>query len=308
MGKIDITTTICGVKFKNPLILASGILGTEAELLVRVAKAGAGGVTTKSCGLLPRKGHENPTILAWEHGLINAIGLANPGVDQVVGEIKELKKLLGETKIIASFFGGTVKEFVEVAERLSSAKPDFLELNISCPNTESEFGRPFAADPQDTYKAIKMVKRATKIPLIVKLSAINSDIKSTAKAAQEGGADVIAATNTLDSMIIDIESGKPILTNKLGGISGPAIRPIAVGCVYQIAQACKIPIIGLGGITCGRDAIEMMMAGASAVGVGSAVHFRGINVFKKIEREIKEFMEKHDYRSITDFCGIAHED
>lgn len=306
----DLSVNLCGKKLSNPLILASGILGTEAKLLARVAKGGAGAVTTKSCGLLPRQGHENPTVLAWEHGLINAVGLTNPGVEKEVKEILKLKKLLKDSKtlIIASFFGGTLSEFVKVAKEISQAKPDFLEMNISCPNTESELGRPFAVSPSDTYQVTKKVKKITKIPLIVKLSPNVTDIKEIAKAAQEAGADAICAINTLVGIIIDVESGKPVLTNKIGGISGPAIKPIAVRCVYQIAQAVKIPVIGMGGITTGEDAIEMMMAGATAVGIGSAVYYREINVFSKISKEMENFMIAHKYKSLKEFRGIAHEE
>lgn len=305
----NLSVNLCGKQLKNPLILASGILGTEAELLARVAKAGAGAVTTKSCCLLPREGHENPTVLAWQYGLLNAVGLTNPGVGEEVKEIFKLKKLLKDSKtlIIASFFGGTVSEFVKVAKLVSQAKPDFLELNISCPNTESDLGRSFAVSASDTHQVTKKVKKITKIPLIVKLSPNVTDIKKIAKAAEDAGANAISAINTLVGMIIDLESGKPVLTNKVGGVSGPGIKPIALNCVYQIAQAVKIPIIGLGGVTTGEDAVEMMMAGATAVGLGSAVHYRGINVFSKINQEIKEFMTTHHYKSLKEIRGIAHE-
>lgn len=304
---INLTTRICGKVFKYPLILASGILGIEAELLARVAKARVGAVTTKSCCLEPRKGHENPAVLAWEHGLINAIGLTNPGVEEEVKEIKRLKKMLKNTLIIASFFGSTIEEFVKVTKILSIAQPDFLELNISCPNTESEFGQPFAICPKDTYEVTRAVKKVTKIPLIVKLSPNVSDIKSIAKAAVEGGTNAVSAINTLTGMIIDVESGKPILANKKGGVSGPAILPVAVRCVYEIIEAVKIPVIGIGGVTSGLDAVQMIMAGASAVGIGSAVYYRGLNVFKRIDQEINNFMKVQKYSKIEDFRGIAHE-
>jgi len=298
---------ICHQTLESPLILASGILGTEAELLARVAQSGAGAVTTKSCGLRPKKGHENPTVLAWEHGLINAIGLTNPGVKQEIEEIKKLKKILKKTKIIASFFGTTIEEFVQVAKKLSLAQPDFLEMNISCPNVESEFGQPFGVSVKDTFAVIQAVKKIVPTPLIVKLSPNVTDIKIIAQAAEKAGADALSAINTLTGMVIDVESGKPILTNKKGGISGPAIRPIAVRCVYEISQAVKIPVIGIGGVDCGKGAVEMIMAGAKAVGVGSAVYYQGINVFKRINQEIKEFMIAHNYQTISDFQGISHE-
>ncbi len=309
--KSSLKISLCGQKLKSPLILASGILGTKAELLARVAQTGLGAVTTKSCGLKPRQGHENPTVLAWEHGLINAVGLTNPGVEKEVEEIETLKNLLKKrnlkTKIIASFFGSTFEEFVKVGQKISQAQPDFLEMNISCPNTESEFGQAFATNPKDTYKVVKAVKKITSIPLIVKLSPNVTDIKEIAQSAQEAGADIISAINTLVGMVIDIESGKPILTNKMGGVSGPAIKPVAIKQVFQIKKAVKIPIIGLGGITSGADATEMIMAGATAVGLGSAVYYRGISVFKKINQEIKAFMLKKNLKNLSQIRGIAHE-
>jgi len=305
---VNLTTKVCGRVFKNPLVLTSGILGTKAELLARVSRAGAAAVTTKSCSLKPRKGHENPTVLAWKHGLINAVGLTNPGVEEEVKEIKKLRKLISpEIKIIASFFGETKEEFIKVAEKLCLAKPDFLEMNISCPNTESELGLPIAYSSAETYKLTKLVKKRINIPLIVKLSPNVSNIKKIAKAAEEGGADVISAINTPTGMVIDTDAAKPILSNKIGGVSGPAIKPIAVRCIYEIFQTVKIPIIGIGGISYGRDAVEMFMAGASLVGIGSAIFYRGLNIFKKIEKEIKDFMRSNNYKILTSLRGIAHE-
>ena len=306
--KPDLSVKLCGQKLKNPLVLASGVLGTDAEILFRVAKTGIGAITTKSCGLLSRPGHENPTVLAWEHGLLNAVGLTNPGVEKEVKEIKKLKLLLknSDTKVVASFFGCTIEEFGKIAAILSKAEPDFLEANISCPNTMDEFGRPFAFDLKNTYEVAKTIKKNTKIPLIVKLSPNVSNIAEIAKAAEKGGADVISAINTLLGMIIDIDSGKPVLTNKMGGISGPTIKPIAIRSIYQIAQVVKIPINGMGGITTGKDTIEMIMAGATAVGVGSAVYYRGINVFSKINKEIEEFLKLKGLKNLSSLKAIAH--
>ena len=305
---IDLSVNLCGQKLQNPLILASGILGTDAVILKRVSDSGLGAVTTKSCGLYPRPGHENPTVLAWEHGLINAVGLTNPGVEQEVKEIIKLKKLIKGTgcKIIASFFGCTVEEFGKVAEILVKAQPDFLEANISCPNTMDEFGRPFASVPEDTFEVTKLIKKITKIPLIVKLTYNVTDITVIAKAAQKAGADVLSMINTVQAMLIDSESGRPILANKVGGISGPAVKPLALAWVYKASQTCKIPIIGLGGITTGKDAIEMIMAGATAVGIGSATYYRGIDVFSKITAEMKDWLEKHKIKSLDKIRGIAH--
>lgn len=306
--KPDLSVEICGRILPNPLVMPAGILGTEAMLLARVAEAGAGAVTTKSCCLKAKKGHENPTVLAWEHGLINAVGLSNLGVAQEVKKIKKLKKMIGETKIIASFFGYTMREFVQVAKRLAEAEPDFLEMNISCPNVDSEMGVPFATSAQETLRVTRAVKKVVSIPLIVKLTPNVADIGSIARAAKKGGADAIAAINTLIGMIIDTDSGKPILTNKRGGVSGPAIRPVAVRCVYDVVEKVKIPVIGMGGVGTADDAAQMIMAGAQAVGVGSAVYYHGLKVFKKIKRDLLKFMRTHHYQSLRDFQGVAHED
>lgn len=295
---------------ESPLILASGILGTEAKLMARVAATGVGAVTTKSCGLEPRSGHQNPTVIAFEHGLLNAVGLSNPGVEAQVTEIKKLKKLLKQqqlkTKVIASFFGFSSQEFIQVASLLAKAKPDYLEMNPSCPNVASENKECFSDTPSGIYELTKAVKKvAGDIPLIVKLSPNVADIVSIAKSACEAGADAICAINTLLGMAIDLESGRPILTNKMGGVSGPAIKPVALRCVYQISQAVNVPVIGLGGVSNADDALEMIYAGASAVGVGSAVYQNGIEVFSKINDELDSWLIDKKIKSIGKLRGKA---
>lgn len=307
----DLSINLCGKKLKNPLILASGILGTKAALLARIAKAGAGAVTSKSCGPFPRKGYENPVVLAWEHGLINAVGLTNPGIKKEIEEILKLKKLLRNSNclIIASIFAPTIKEIGRLAKEITKAEPDFIEVNISCPHVDKSVKGAFHNRPEATKKIAQVVKKNTPLPIIIKLSPNVEDIALIAKAAEDGGADVVSAINTLGpGMIIDIESGKPILSNKVGGLSGPAIKPIAVKCIYQIAQAVKIPVIGMGGVTSGEDTIEMIMTGATAVGIGSGVYYRGFNVFSKIQKEMVQFMVKHQYQSLQEIKGIAHDE
>lgn len=305
----DLSINLAGVRLDNPLILASGFLGTDAPILARVARHPLGAVTTKSCGLTPRQGHENPTVLAWDHGVINAVGLTNPGVKAEVAEIRDLRRRLhrSSVRIIASFFGATIAEFAQVARILATAHPDFLEANLSCPNTEADLGRPFATDVQATSQVVAAIKQVTPIPLIVKLSPNVTDIQPIALAAQAAGADILCAINTVTGMVIDAESGQPILTNTIGGISGPAIKPIALRCVYQVSQACKLPIIGMGGITSGTDAAEMIMVGATAVGIGTAIHYHGLNAFSKITRQLHQFMAQHHYQSLADFRNIAHD-
>jgi dihydroorotate dehydrogenase (NAD+) catalytic subunit len=308
MTQPELAVDLCGVCLSNPLVLAAGILGTGTELLERVARAGAGAVTAKSCGLEPRAGHPNPTVLDWGHGLINAIGLANPGVEEMAAILKDAKSRLEPlgVPLIASIFAETVEGFAEVAHRVSKAEPDFIEVNISCPNVAAEFGRPFAADPDSAAAVTKAVKEGTHLPVIVKLSPNVTDITTIARAMEMAGADAIAAINTVAGMVIDVNCGQPILANRVGGLSGPAIRPIAVRCVYEIYQAVDIPIVGLGGVVDGRDAVEMIMAGATAVGVGSAVYYRGVDAFGEMAQEIVAFMVKHGHKTLTDFRGMAH--
>lgn len=305
----DLSLKLCGVRLRNPLVLAAGILGTSAELLVRVAESGAGMVTTKSCGPKPREGHPNPTVLDWGHGLINAVGLANPGVDEEVEIIAQAKRKLEAlgVPLAASIFAETAEGFAQVARKISEARPDFVEVNISCPNVASEFGMPFACDPGDAARVTSAVKEATSIPLVVKLSPNVTDIASIAASVEQAGADAIAAINTLGpGMIIDIYSGQPILANKAGGVSGPAIRPVAVRCVYDIYEAVDVPIIGIGGVTDGRDALEMIMAGATAVGIGSAVRHRGLRVLQAVVEGMRAFMVDEGYDNLNELRAMAH--
>jgi dihydroorotate dehydrogenase (NAD+) catalytic subunit len=241
--------------------------------------------------------------------LINAIGLANPGVEEMAAILKDAKgrlKPLG-VPLIASIFAETVEGFAKVAHRVSEAEPDFIEVNVSCPNVTSEFGRPFAADPDSAATVTRVVKGATHLPVIVKLSPNVTDVAAIARAVEVAGADALAAINTVAGMVIDVDCGQPILANRVGGLSGPAIRPIAVLCVYEIYQAVDIPIIGLGGVMDGRDAVEMIMAGATAVGVGSTVYYRGVNAFGEMAREVASFMVEHGHKALADFRGMAHE-
>ncbi len=302
-----LSTELAGVKLQNPTILASGVRGVTGSSLVYISKQGAGAVTTKSISLNERKGHPNPVIATYGQGMINAVGLSNPGVKETLPEIEYAVKN-ASVPVIASIFASTITEFGKVAEEISSAKPDIIEVNISCPNVEDEFGRPFAHDPGISTVIIKKIKKVTNIPVFAKLTPNVSRIGEIAKAVEKGGADGITAINTVGpGMIINIESATPILSNKVGGVSGPAIKPIAVKCVYDIHKATKLPIIGTGGVLTGRDAIELIMAGASAVGIGSGVYYRGTDIFSKVGEEIKAFMETEGYHSINEMRGIAHE-
>lgn len=302
----DITTTICRVRLDNPTILASGIMGVSGASCCFVARNGAGAVIPKSIGPAERKGHNNPVLVEFEGGFLNAVGLPNAGVDNSLGEIEFAMKNAG-VPVIPSIFGGTKEEFGEVAEKISSLKPKMIEANLSCPNTADDLGRPFALYAKDAADVISIVEGSTNAKISAKLAPNVPDIKEIAKAVVEAGADAISAINTMPGMVIDIETAKPILHNKHGGVSGRALKPIAVNCVYDIYESVDIPIIGIGGVTTGEDAIEMMMAGACAVEIGTAIYYRGIGVFRKVSLEVSEFMEKNGYSKLKDIIGIAHE-
>lgn len=296
----------------TPLVLASGVWGTTAGLLLRAARAGCGAVTAKSCGPVPRPGHVNPTCVDWGHGLINAIGLANPGVAAEIGLLVQARRELAPLNVplIAGIFAGTAAEFGEVAAKVVEAQPDFIEVNISCPNVGSEFGEPFAANPQSASDVTRHVKDAVQgsgIPVIVKLAPNVPSVARIALAVAEAGADALCAINTMPGLVIDVNSGQTILANRSGGISGPALKPIALKCVYDVYRACPgLPIIGTGGITTGIDALEMVMAGATAVGVGSAIYYRGAQAITSILDEMAIWLGEQGISDVAEVRGLAH--
>jgi len=298
--------------FPTPLVLASGIWGTTASLLVRAAQAGCGAVTAKSGGPTPRAGHVNPSCVDWGHGLINAIGLANPGVEAEVALLASAKAQLTPlgVPLLASIFAGTVEEFGTVARIVAQAKPDMVEVNISCPNVHSEFGEPFAGNPESAAAVTASVKQAlvgTDIPVIDKLAPNVPSIARIARAAVEAGADALCAINTMPGLVIDGESGQTILANRSGGLSGAALKPIALKCVYDVYKACpNIPIIGTGGVTTGQDAIEMLMVGATVVGIGSAIYYRGATTIQQIKTEVETWLDTHHVTKLAELRGLAH--
>ena len=303
---VELSVKLHHIKLRNPTVLAAGILGNSASLLLRIAKSGVGAVTTKSISLEKRAGHKNPVIYKLEFGLLNSIGLANPSIFEAIEEIKyAIKK--SEVPVIVSFFGKSLEEFSKLAEIIAEINPSFIEANLSCPNLEAEFGKPFAANKELAAKIVEQIKDATKIPLIVKLTPNVSSIEEIAKSVEDAGANVIAAINSVQGMKIDIRAKKPVLSAKFGGLSGKAIKPIAIANVYKIYEAVEIPIIGIGGISTGEDAIEMLMAGASAVGIGTAVLDRGFNVFNEICKEMEKFMREEGYSKVQELIGVAHE-
>ena len=307
MSTPSLNVKFCNLNFSNPTVLASGILGINAQQLKRVAESGACGLTLKSIGPKPRLGHNNPVILPYEKYMLNAVGLPTPGYKDMEEKWAELESLKKKNIIIASIFGGTVEEFVEVAAHVAKKSPHIIELNLSCPNSD-EHGTAFANNLDVVKEVVSKVKSVSKnIPIMPKLSPNVMDIAEVARYCEKSGADAICAINTLGpGMAIDISSRKPILAYKKGGLSGPALKPIAIRCVYDIHASTKLPILGMGGITTGEDAIEMMMAGATLAGIGSGVYYRGIEVFTKVCEEMREWMQKNNISNIDQIIGAAH--
>ncbi len=306
----DLSITLCDVRLPNPTVLASGILGLSHQVMRRAAEAGAGAVTTKSISLAPRDGYPNPSILQWEHGLINAVGLSNPGVEVMVDEIRAARKTLAPlgVPVIASIFADNTYDFGTVARYISEGEPDLIEINISCPNVDDEYLRMFAADPYVSEQVVRRVKKNTSIPVLVKLSPNVTDIVQVARAVEAGGADGITAVNSLGpGLILDVETARPILFHGTGGISGPAMRPIAVRCVRDICRAVRIPVIGVGGVSDGRDAVEMVLVGATAIGIGSAVGERGMGIFRQVCDGLQDYMRRHGYERLEEFRRRARD-
>lgn len=274
----------------------------DAGAMKRIFKCDAGAVVTKSISLKPRNGYPNPTVIELEHGILNAIGLSNPGIENFGEEIKTLKK--SKIPVIGSIIGSTTKEFVEVAGKMEQSGADALELNMSCPHAKG-YGLEVGSKPELVKKITFNVKKTVDIPVFVKISPNLTDIVKVAKSAEKGNADAIVAINTVKAMKIDINLQKPVLSNKIGGYSGKAIKPIGIRCVYEISKNIEIPVVGVGGITTGEDAIEYFMAGAHAVQIGSGVYYRDIDVFKKINTEIKNWMKNNRYKKLSELIGAA---
>ena len=298
-----IATEIAGLKLANPTMLASGILGYTGLSLKSVIEAGAGAVVTKSMGLEPRTGYPNPTVVQTDCGLLNAMGLPNLGISHFKEEIKELKNTGVPT--ILSIYGFSSEEFAKVAETAVKMGADALELNVSCPHVKKA-GAEIGCDPLLLTEIVKEVKKKVAKPVIVKLTPNVANISEIAKAAEKAGADAITAVNTVKAMNIEIETGRPLLANKFGGLSGPAIKPIAVRCVYDVYRSVDVPVIGCGGITSWQDAIEFMLAGASAVQIGTAIAFKGVGVFSSVAKGIDTYLKRRGFKNVKELVGLAH--
>ena len=295
---------ICQIKMKNPTALAAGVLGSTSASLNWAARSGAGAVVTKSFGLEPNKGYSNPTTVEVEGGIINAIGLSNPGVEIFK---EELKKLEGNVPQIASIYGSTPEDFSQIASQVDNLV-DALELNVSCPHAMEGCGAAIGQDPNLTTQIVKIVKKTVKSPVIVKLTPNVTDIVEIARAAESAGADALTLINSLGpGMRIGLETANPVLSNRFGGMSGPAIKPVALRCVYQVSQEVALPLMGVGGIMDYRDVVEFLYAGASCVQVGTAVMYNGLDVFREITSGLEKFMIRKGYQQVEEMVGLAHQ-
>ena len=293
---------IAGVEFQNPVTVASGTFGSGAEYAEFVDLNRLGAVTTKGVANIPWAGNPTPRIAEVYGGMLNAIGLQNPGIDVFAKrDVPVLRKY--NTKIIVNVCGKTTEDYIDVVEKLGDVDVDMLEINISCPNVK-EGGIAFGQDPKAVEAITKAVKSHAKQPVMMKLSPNVTDITEMAKAAQAGGADALSLINTLTGMKIDIQRQTFAVANRTGGFSGPAIKPIAVRMVYQVAQAVQIPIVGMGGISCWEDAIEFLLAGATMVSVGNA-NFYNPNVTMEVVDGIEKYLLDHQISDVRELIGAV---
>jgi len=283
-------------------MLASGIMDEDAGSMQRMIHSGAGAIVTKSIGIQAREGYPNPTVIELECGLLNAMGLPNPGIDLYGEELQQLRNT--KVPIIGSIYAADANEFVTLAVKMQQFGVNALELNVSCPHAKS-YGLEVGSDAVLLHEIVSSIKQHCHLPVFVKVSPNIMNLVEIVQAAETAHADAIVAINTVKAMKIDIETAHPMLANKTGGYSGKAIKPIGVRCVYDIAHAVDIPIIGVGGVTTGEDAIEYLMAGASAVQIGSAVYYRGPEVFTTVCDEMKTWMKNHRYTTIEELIGAA---
>jgi dihydroorotate dehydrogenase (NAD+) catalytic subunit len=300
----NLAVRCAGLSLRNPFLLASGIWGESGDSLAGAWAAGAGGVITKSIGSVPRPGYPNPTVETYDRwGMLNAMGLPNPGIDEYPREI-EVAQRAGAT-VIGSVFAGDATEFARLGSRMSLTGVAALELNLSCPHAEG-FGTEVGSTAEDVERIVRAVVSAVKLPVIAKITPNTADAAALALAAERGGAAAVSAINTVRALAIDVRLRRPVLSHGLGGLSGAAIKPVGLACVWQIYDKVSIPVIGVGGISTAEDALEYVMAGARAVEVGTAVAFEGVAVFGRLVRELSVLLDELGLRRLEDAVGIAH--
>ena len=297
-------TNVCGVEFRNPLMLAAGIMGSNASSMNWILKSGAAGVVSKSFSLNPHPGYVNPTTVAVDGGIINAIGLSNPGAENFKEELKKIERK--SNVIIASIYGATPDEFSNLVGQIQDYV-DMIELNISCPHAMDGYGASIGQSCDLSHTIVSASKDASDVPIIAKLTPNVTDITEIAKTCEDAGADALSLINTLGpGMKINIDVARPVLSNKFGGMSGRPVKPIAISNVYSVYEAVDIPIIGVGGIYTFEDVVEFLFAGARAVQIGTAIMEEGVGVFDKINHGLEEFMKIKGYSSIDEMVGLAH--
>ena len=296
-----LSVDISGIKLHNPFILASGFLGISQSVFNRLHKTGLGAIVSKSISLKPREGYKGPTVVSVdEKSYINAIGLSNPGASYFAKEISH-----NAVPLIISLVGSSEKDFPKLINKFDKLNILGYEINLSCPHV-AKMGMEVGDDPKLVTNIIKTIKSKTKKPVIIKVGIGSNDILKLSHVIKESGADAITAINTIRAMSIDHKTARPILNNKIGGLSGKSIKPIGVRCVYEIYRNIDIPIIGCGGIFTWEDALEYIFAGASAVEIGSSIGYGNINIVKKITKGLKNYLEKKGYKNLNEVKGIAH--
>ena len=300
----DLVVRLAGLSLRNPFVLASGIWGESGDSLAGAWSAGAGAVVTKSIGTSARPGYANPTVETYDRwGLLNAMGLPNPGIDEYPREI-EVARRAGAT-VIGSVFGGDAEEFARLASRMNETGVVAIELNLSCPHAEG-FGTEVGSDPRNVEEIVRAVVREARVPVIAKITPNTADPAALAIAAERGGAAAVSAINTVRGLAIDVRLRRPVLAHGLGGLSGQAIKPVGLACIWQIYGKVSIPLIGIGGIASAEDALEYVMAGARAVEVGTAVAFDGVAVFGRLVNDLNGLLDRLGIARLEDAVGVAH--
>lgn len=296
----DISTSVGPISLERPTMLASGILGISLEVFARLYKEGAGALVTKSLSKEPWEGYPNPTVVGVKSGYLNAVGLSNPGAAYFAKMISSNKSV----PIVVSLVGSVPEDFTFMIKQFENVHVLAYELNLSCPHVE-KVGLEVGDDPNLVQKIVREVKQASKVPVIAKVGLGSSDYLETVRASCDAGIDAITAINTVRAMAIDVETTRPVLSHKIGGLSGTPIKPIAVRCVYEISSKFGIPIIGCGGISNWEDAVEFILGGACAVQVGSALVEKWTGVFSEINQGVSKYMERKGFQKIGDMVGVA---
>ncbi len=300
---VSLKTEVGGITLEKPGMVASGIMDETGPSMVRMLENGAGAVVTKSVGLVPNAGHANPCFMEVEGGYVNAMGLPNPGIELFK---EEMEVAVPKGRIVGSVYGATPDDFSTLAGKMEDYGACAVELNLSCPHAKG-YGMEVGTDPAMVKAIVSAVKSTVSIPVWAKLTPNTHILADIGRSVQDAGGDAVVAINTLKAMVISPEFARPILSNKFGGLSGSAVKPVGVRAIYDLRSVLDIPLIGVGGITNWRDAAEYIMAGASAFQVGSAIGTVGIDVFDRINEGLSAFMDEYGYSSIQSMVGVAHE-